>query len=494
MSSTQQQQQQQQNENFPKMTKKSLRAICKKHDQYMTPELNDILYLHFQGFSKIENLDEYVGLKCLWLESNGISKIENISHFSHLKCLYLQNNLIEEIENLCELTELDTLCLSNNSLTKLQNLSPLTKLHTLQVSHNYFQSADDIMELKLCLNLGVLDLQHNRIDDTSVVDIFSQMPSLGVLTLQGNPVVNKIKFYRKKMICCLATLKYLDDRPVFDKDRSAALAWERGGLEAEREERRRWAKVEQEKILASVDALRNIRESHSGNQVADQSNERDFIGQDSDTDGGVECEDTARVLSSNIKMDDDCIPPLEPISATFEPSDKTEPFLVTELPLENAIEEIDLTNKSEVIDSIFSNNTCKPEPTNPLLFDFNQSEAREDLTQSRQPFLIQECEEDSSTFQTKPPVVGVKQLITEIGSDSVNEPEPEPTRSSDFIEYFDDLKGVSIATTALDRNEIVSLDTQECDNKTPYEPPPSEVIQNLAELIGSTSGNMECEL
>ena len=461
----------------------------------MTPELNDILYLHFQGFSQIENLEEYFGLKCLWLESNGISRIENIGHLTQLKCLYLQNNLIGEIENLDTLTELDTLSLSNNSLTKLQNLSCLTKLHTLQVSHNFFQSADDIMELKLCLHLGVLDLQHNRIDDASVIDIFSQMPSLGVLTLQGNPFINKIKFYRKRMICCIATLKYLDDRPVFEKDRSAALAWEQGGLAAEREERQRWAKMEQDKILASVDALRNIHGRQNGNQVTDQSDERDFLDHVSDASDGMECEENARVLSSNANIEDDNIVPLEPLSVTYDPKDKTDPFLVTELPLENSIEEIDLTHKLEVSDSIFSNNTDKPEPTNPLLFDFNQSDAREDLMQSKQPFLIQECEEDSNTFLTEAPVVGVKKLIIEMDSDSENgELEPEPTHSSDFIEYFNDLKGVSIVTTALDRNEIVTLDTQECDNKAPYDPPTSDVIRELAELVGSTSSNIECEL
>ncbi len=66
------------------MTLRYLKQLCKEQKVYQTPELNDILYLHFKGFTKIENLDAYHGLKSLWLEGNGISKIENIGIVSLL--------------------------------------------------------------------------------------------------------------------------------------------------------------------------------------------------------------------------------------------------------------------------------------------------------------------------------------------------------------------------------------------------------------------------
>lgn len=48
-------------------------------------------------------------------------------------------------------------------------------------------------------------------------------------------------------------MQYLDDRPVFPRDRACAEAWGRGGITEENAERQRWIEREQRKIMESVD-------------------------------------------------------------------------------------------------------------------------------------------------------------------------------------------------------------------------------------------------
>lgn len=77
------------------MTKEAIVKLCKKNSLYTTPRLNDVLYLHYQGYQAIENLEEYTGLKCLWLENNAISEISGLDNQKELRCLFLHNNLIK---------------------------------------------------------------------------------------------------------------------------------------------------------------------------------------------------------------------------------------------------------------------------------------------------------------------------------------------------------------------------------------------------------------
>ena len=52
-----------------RLTKDFLKKLLKtdfKH-YYTTPYLHDSLYIHYKGFSKIENLEEFTGLKVIFI-------------------------------------------------------------------------------------------------------------------------------------------------------------------------------------------------------------------------------------------------------------------------------------------------------------------------------------------------------------------------------------------------------------------------------------------
>lgn len=239
-----------------KMTKRSISEQCMKHQLYITPEMNDLLYLQYQGYTEIANLDPYVNLKSLWLDNNGISNISGLDAQKQLTSLYLNNNLISDISGLENLKMLKILILSHNSITKIQGLDNCP-LNTLDLEGNRIKTANDIEEVLKCPRLKVLNLASNRIDDENILQIIEKLSKLRVLRLDGNPVVRKIPYYRKTLIQKLPNLKSLDNNPVTLEDRRLSEAFFKGGKEAETAERQ---KISEEKNNAAKDNMKSMRE------------------------------------------------------------------------------------------------------------------------------------------------------------------------------------------------------------------------------------------
>ena len=222
------------------ITKKYLRQLCEELELYETPHLNDKLFLHFKGFTKIENLEDYYNLKVLYLDHNLLKTIENLDPLVNLKALYLQNNLIGKIEGLDKLTNLVILNLSRNQITQIENLEHLINLQTIDLTYNELAKSVSLMGLKECPSLTSIDLSFNYIEyDDQLINVFSRMPNIACLYLKKNPICDS-SGYRKMMLSALPTAKFLDDRAITDLERRLAAAWNRGGKEAEEEERKQY--------------------------------------------------------------------------------------------------------------------------------------------------------------------------------------------------------------------------------------------------------------
>lgn len=156
-----------------RMTKEFLKKLLRSDIKlyYTTPYLNDILYLHYKGLDEIENLEEFTGLKCLYMEGNGkvfefsdslrilpicekgwkisdkiilefapyslgFTKLQGLEKQEDLRCLYIHENLIKKIENIDHLKKLVSLNLTDNFIEKIENLENNPELETLTIKRN----------------------------------------------------------------------------------------------------------------------------------------------------------------------------------------------------------------------------------------------------------------------------------------------------------------------------------------------------------------------
>ncbi|CAE7582961.1 Dnaaf1 [Symbiodinium natans] len=250
---------------------------------YRSEELNDKLFIHYKGWKELKNLEGWTGLRALYAECNAFDRISGLSQCRNLRSLFLQENCIHKIEGLEACPLLWNLNLSSNFIERIEGLSHLRSLNTLTIQKNKigFAGVEDVVHL-VDTTISTLDLQDNKIWDPDVLpEVFARMADLRVLYLKGNPCAKKIPNYRKGITAVCENLKYLDDRPVFPEDRRAADAFNRGGLEEERAERRRIKEEENAKHERNMKAFQEMIEA-----VRREKRERDAMrAEDKFTDG-----------------------------------------------------------------------------------------------------------------------------------------------------------------------------------------------------------------
>ena len=232
------------------ITENFCKRLCLYNGGYDSPELNMNLYLHFLGFRKIQNLDSFINLQVLYLENNSINKIEGLEKLIDLRCLYLQNNYIKEIEGLDNNINLSIFNVSNNKIKTIKNMSKLQKLENFYISKNDLSTIQDLENLSELKSLSLLDIQNNNFIDNSdeLLSFLNKIENLKVLYLKGNELCRSIPNYRRTIIIKLINLTYLDDKPIKQEDRVGAIAYLKGGYEAEKEARLKF-REENDKVI-----------------------------------------------------------------------------------------------------------------------------------------------------------------------------------------------------------------------------------------------------
>jgi dynein assembly factor 1, axonemal len=220
------------------LVRSSLTPVDRRR-RYATPELNEILYLHHRGISKLEHFEPYSRLRCLHLEHNAVSSLEGLRALVALTQLHVDGNALRDLRGVQYLEKLRHLSANDNMIESLEHVRGHTALETLCVAGNRLRSASSALEpLRSVESLASLDVTRNDITDPTVVDaIASNLSNIELLHVsKGNPVSGTVDAFRHVLVAALRELRWLDDAVVDARARRLAHARLTKGLDGERRE------------------------------------------------------------------------------------------------------------------------------------------------------------------------------------------------------------------------------------------------------------------
>mmetsp|Transcript_24003 Transcript_24003/g.42860 ORF Transcript_24003/g.42860 Transcript_24003/m.42860 type:complete len:274 (-) Transcript_24003:127-948(-) len=133
----------------------------------------------------------------------------------------LRGNKISAIENLgATENQFDSIDLSDNAIVKLEGFPKLFRLKQVILNNNRIIRIGKNLE-DTVPNLENLVIANNRLSNLKDLDPLAGLSKLTILSLLGNPVVNKAK-YRLYVISKIPSLKILDFKKVKLQERLAA--------------------------------------------------------------------------------------------------------------------------------------------------------------------------------------------------------------------------------------------------------------------------------
>ncbi|XP_063691021.1 leucine-rich repeat-containing protein 9-like isoform X3 [Bolinopsis microptera] len=197
-------------------------AQCLSYKLSLKPESNELdplwwskvtsLCLDDQHICKLSNLDKLENLKWASFENNEIAKIEGLDSCTKLEELSLAGNCISKVEGLARLTKLQVLHLSNNIIVSLEGagLEKLTKLWHVSLENNNLQNLTGLQ----IPSLIEVYVGNNCIQSSHDVFMLKSLPSLLILDMYGNPIVDNMSAYRSFVIYHLKSLRALDGSAI----------------------------------------------------------------------------------------------------------------------------------------------------------------------------------------------------------------------------------------------------------------------------------------
>lgn len=177
--------------------------------------IEKVTCLHLDGhhLSKISNLEKLENLKWASFNNNDITKVEGLDACKNLIELYLSGNCISKIDGINHLSKLEVLDVSNNVLSTLDGLhfDKLSNLKYLAFNNNCIHSLNGLQKSTSLLEMYA---GNNKIQQIREIFYLKSIPSLMILDMFGNPLVEESRYYRLFVIYHLQNLKVLDGTRV----------------------------------------------------------------------------------------------------------------------------------------------------------------------------------------------------------------------------------------------------------------------------------------